>query len=75
MSILDEKNWEWVSKNKFTFLLIVLIAANAYQYLAREKYEKNSEQIMTEALNYERGMSGKLENLLEELVRLNAEKK
>ena len=78
LDILNEKFLVWVSKNKSTFLLVVLLLGNVYQYMDRRSSEdqydtekkalnEKIQQINTETLEYERMRSEKLEFLLNNL--------
>lgn len=75
LDIVNQKFLTWVSKNKTTFLLVVLLAGNVYQYTdgkaSKDQYEAQIkaltdklEQVTTETLQYERMRSEKLEFLL-----------
>lgn len=76
--ILNEKFLVAVSKNKMSFLLVVLLLGNVYQYIDRNNVEaqydddkkKLNEQIQEinkESVQYERTRSEKLEFLLRNL--------
>ena len=78
LDILNEKFLVWVSKNKSTFLLVVLLLANGYQYVDRktsqDQYDVDKkalndkiQQITNEELEYERMRSEKMEFLLNNL--------
>jgi len=78
--LLKEKFLVWVSKNKASFLLVVLLLGNVYQYIDRNTADKNSteaikklndriQEISTESMNYERIRSEKLEFLLSNLAK------
>lgn len=78
--ILSKGFIEFVEKHKTTFLLVVLLAANVYQYIHSSRidqrffdenkrlHEKNMELIFKN-LEYERERSEKLEYLLNNLTR------
>lgn len=78
--LLKEKFLVWVSKNKATFLLVVLLLGNAYQYIDRKALEKDTseeikklndkiQEINNESVEYERVRSEKLEFLLSNLAK------
>lgn len=78
LDILNEKFLTWVSKNRGTFLLAVLLTAVAYQYMDNKKsagqYEETIkglndkiQQMSKESLEYERNRSERLEILLNSL--------
>lgn len=76
--LLKEKFLVWISKNKASFLLVVLLLGNAYQYIDRNSAEKDYneqvrklndkiQEIGKESVDYERIRSEKLEFLLSNL--------
>lgn len=76
--LLKEKFLIWVSKNKETFFLVILLLGNVYQYVNRVSLEKDYadstrklneqiQQINKESVEYERIRSEKLEFLLTNL--------
>jgi hypothetical protein len=78
--LLKEKFLIWVSKNKATFLLVVLLLGNVYQYMDRKSLETTDneerrklndqiQQITKESVEYERVRSEKLEFLLSNLAK------
>ncbi len=78
MNILDKGLMSWISKNKYTFMLVVLLAGNIYQYIDRKssdnKYFEESKRLNTlikdmgeQSLLYERQRSEKLEFLFNNL--------
>jgi hypothetical protein len=71
MNFLDKDSLNWVSRNKYTYLMVVLIAANVYQYIANQQGSAQYRELMKESIQYERDRSTRLESLLEDLVRLN----
>lgn len=78
--LLKEKFLVWISKNKASFMLVVLLLGNAYQYMDRKKLEDDTneekkklneqiQQITKESVEYERVRSEKLEFLLSNLAK------
>lgn len=78
--LLKEKFLIWVSKNKASFLLVVLLLGNVYQYLDGNAIEKDYDgevrklndkiqEIGKESVEYERVRSEKLEFLLSNLAK------
>lgn len=78
--VLKEKFLVWISKNKETFFLVVLLLGNVYQYIDRKSLEKDYaqeraklneqiQQINKESVEYERVRSEKLEFLLSNLAK------
>jgi hypothetical protein len=78
LDILNEKSMIWISKNRSTFILVVLLSGNMYQYLDRKAIQRDSDlekknlnekiqQISKETMEYERVRSEKLEYLLNNL--------
>lgn len=78
--LLKEKFLVWISRNKASFLLVVLLLGNVYQYIDRNNLDKdNSEEkrklndkiqeITKESVEYERVRSEKLEFLLSNLAK------
>lgn len=78
--LLKEKFLVWISKNKASFLLVVLLLGNVYQYIDRNTAEKDYndqvrklndkiQEIGKESVDYERVRSEKLEFLLSNLAK------
>lgn len=78
--LLKEKFLVWISKNKASFLLVVLLLGNAYQYIDRSTTDRDNieavkklndriQDINKESMNYERVRSEKLEFLLSNLAK------
>lgn len=81
-SVLTQEFLAWVSRNKVTFIIVVLIAGNVYQYMDRSAIEVQAsadkkalnEQILklsNDAIDYERRRSDKLEFLIRSLPNTN----
>lgn len=81
-SILTQEFLAWISRNRITFIIVVLLAANVYQYMDRAAIEVQSnadkkalnEQILklsNDAVDYERRRSDKLEFLIRSLPNSN----
>lgn len=77
--LLQKEFWIWLTKNKSTFILTILLLTNVYQYYDFSKYRSTAETDLkdvntklTEAnknsLQYERDRSNTLEMLLHDLV-------
>lgn len=75
---LDTKLLAFIGRNRYTFMLVVLLVGNVYQYIdnkslvamcSQEKKDLNQKIIdmQTEATQYERQRSEKLEFLLNSL--------
>jgi len=78
--LLKEKFLVTVSKNKASFLLVVLLLGNVYQYIDKNSMEKDDaaeikklndkiQEITKESVEYERVRSEKLEFLLTNLAK------
>lgn len=77
-SILSQEFLAWISRNRITFIIVALMAANVYQYMDRSAIELQAsadKKILTEQLlkavndatDYERRRSDKLEFLIRSL--------
>lgn len=77
--IFDRNILEWISRNRSTFVLIILLFGNIYQfYIGSEKDKRYDDNMMIMndkleeanklSLHYERERSNTLESLLKELV-------
>lgn len=85
MNLLDKTIIPLVDKHKFTFLLIILLLANGYQYIdnkmdqracAAEAKLLNERlyNLTTETYQYERKRSEKLEFILNTITKIKNEK-
>jgi DNA primase large subunit len=83
LSLLNQEFLTWISKNKVTFMLVILIAGNIYQYMDRtsvitrceaEKKALNEQiqKLSNESIDYERRRSEKLEFLIQALPKVKA---
>lgn len=74
----DKGLMTWIGKNKYTFLLVVLLLGNIYQYIEGRKLEvrcmedtmklnETIKKIGESALEYERRRSEKLEYIVNNL--------
>lgn len=73
---VNPKLLDWVAKNRLIALVLLLMAGNVYQYLDYKKYEsqirKESQEMYSKAIEYERKRSEKLELLLTKLLNKKA---
>lgn len=76
MNLPDPKLLAWISKNKMTFLLVILLLGNVYQYIDGASRQKNYEDYIKQQNEYWKQRSEKLEFLFNTLINLeNARKK
>lgn len=77
--LFDKTLWEWIAKNRATFIIIILLAGNVYQYVDNTQREKRYEVSLKEAndklsesnknsLSYERNRSDVLSEILNTLI-------
>jgi hypothetical protein len=80
-TVLNHEFLAWISKNKFTFILVVSMAGNVYQYMDKSTFSAQcdidkkvlNEQIQklsAEEIDYERRRSEKLEFLIQALPKV-----
>lgn len=78
MNLLEKGFMTWVAKNKNTFILVILIAGNIYQYMQNIEAQKRTfveeqrlnsliKEIQNSSIEYERVRGEKLEFLLNHL--------
>lgn len=76
--VLTQEFLTWISRNRITFIIVILTAGNVYQYMDRSAIEQQSnadkkalnDQILKlnmDALDYEHRRSEKLEFLIRSL--------
>jgi hypothetical protein len=81
LNVLDKGFVSWVAKNKMTFLMLILITGNVYQYVEKinsdNKFideQRRLNQVIQDmeqkSVEYERGRSEKLEYLLNNLSKM-----
>lgn len=77
--LLQKDLWQWIGQNRATFIIVVLLLGNVYQYYDNntrsDRYQASIEQlnhkiseINKNSLQYERERSNSLESLLQALV-------
>lgn len=85
LNVFDTNFMGWVGNNKMTFLLIILLAGNIYQYIEGGKREnaildenRKLNQIIQDneqkSIDYERNRSERLEFLLNSLSKATGDK-
>lgn len=83
-SVLTQEFLAWISRNRITFIIVVLLAGNVYQYMDRSAIEQQAnadkkalnDQILKlnmDALDYEHRRSEKLEFLIRSLPGSNTQ--
>jgi hypothetical protein len=75
MNFLDPKLLAWISKNKMTFLLVVLLMGNIYQYIDKTSIQRSHEEYIKQQNEYWKQRSEKLEFLFNTLINLENSKK
>lgn len=79
--LFNEKILQWINKNKLTFIIIILVLGNAYQYtngvkerhLFREDLKEErlrSDNANKNSLEFERNRSSSLEQLLSDILKM-----
>ena len=77
-SIITQEFLAWISRNRVTFIIVVLLAGNVYQYMDRSAIETQSnadkkalneqiQKLQMDAIDFERRRSEKLEYLINAL--------
>lgn len=81
INLLNEKILSWISKNKITFIIILLSLGNIYQFIYNTKERKEYRQELKEthdelrkanesSLIFERDRSNTLEKVLQDMLRM-----
>lgn len=81
INLLNEKLLLWISKNRITFIIILLSLGNIYQFIYNNQERKELRQELREvheklensnktSLSYERDRSNTLEKLLQDMLRM-----
>ncbi len=80
LNIFDKKLLAWISSNKTTFFLVILLLGNIYQYIdgrelqkakaaSEQAWAQKVEELNKQSIEYERIRSEKLEFLLSNLAK------
>ncbi len=71
----DIKLLAWISKNRLTFLLVVLLIGNVYQYVDRANLQSNYDTYIRQQNEYWKERAEKLEFLYNTLINLENSRK